>query len=132
MTIAEYLESVKALLLTSPIITSFQIIRERQTVVDAHLRVRLALSDGGLLEFSEYVQYLPDNTIAIVTYSYHWAASNGNLRRRWDNTPHFPDHPGFPHHIHDGETNTVLAGIATNVFAIFEEIEQRLGNSFGT
>ena len=132
MTIAEYLESVKALLLTSQIITSFQIIRERQSLVDAHLRVRLILSDGSLLEFSEYVQHLPDNAITVVTYSYHWATSNGNLRRRWDNTPHFPNLSGFPHHIHDGETNTVGAGIATNFFAVLEQIEQQLGNPSST
>ena len=128
VTIAEYLESVKALLFAAPIITSFQIVRERQTLVDAHLRVRLALSDGSLLEFSEYVQHLPENAIAVVTYSYHWADSKGSLRRRWDNTPHFPNLPGFPHHIHEGEATTILPGMATNIFVILEQIEQQLGN----
>jgi hypothetical protein len=32
------------------------------------------------------------------------------LIARWDNTPHFPDLPGFPDHIHDGATGEVTAG----------------------
>jgi hypothetical protein len=39
--------------------------------------------------------------IAVNTYSYHWADANHALIARWDNTPHFPDLPGFPDHIHD-------------------------------
>jgi Family of unknown function (DUF6516) len=131
VTIAEYLESVKALLLTDPLIASFQIIRERQTLVDGHLRVRVVLSDAGMLEFSEYVQRSPSHGITVITYSYHWADPQGNLLRRWDNTPHFPDLPGFPHHLHDGATNTVYPGVPINIFAVLGQIQQQLGRSSG-
>jgi hypothetical protein len=124
VSVADYLESVKALLLTDPLITNFQIVRERQTLVDGYLRVRVVLSDASLLEFSEYVQRSPSDEIAVITYSYHWADPQGNLLRRWDNTPHFPDLPGFPHHVHDGATNTVYSGQPIDIFAVLEHIKQ--------
>ena len=90
MTIAEYFNTVMSRLLIDPLIASFEIVRERYTLVDGHLRARLTLVDGNLLEFSEYVGRRPAGHIAIVTYSYHWADTQSNLLKRWDNTPHFP------------------------------------------
>lgn len=132
MTVAAYIELVKALLLTDPIIAHFHIIRERQTFIDGHLRVRMTLVDVSLLEFSEYVQHLPNRGTFVITYSYHWADSQGNLIRRWDNTPHFPNLSGFPHHIHDGITNTVSSGAPIDIFAVIGEITQQFNNSSST
>jgi len=129
VTIREYIESVKALLLTDPIIVGFQIIRERQTPVDGHIRVRASLVDTSLLEFSEYVQRLPNRGIVVTTYSYHWADSQGQLIRRWDNTPHFPNLSGFPHHIHDGTTNTVLPGAPIDIFVVIGHITHHFNSS---
>ena len=124
MTIIEYLDSVKDHLLTNPLVSSFRIIRERATLADGNLRARLALSDGSLIEFSEYVQRLPTGQINVATYSYHWADVNGDLIQRWDNTPHFPDLPGFPHHVHDGRTGTVGPGQPTSIFAVLDQVAQ--------
>ena len=57
------------------------------------------------------------------------ADTNNQLIRRWDNTPHFPNLPNFPHHIHDGQTGQVIAGKATNIIDVLDEIAQRLGQS---
>lgn len=124
MSIAEYLEVVKSRLLTDPIILEFQVIRERQTLVDAHLRVRLTLVDSSVLEFSEYVQRSATDEIEVITYSYHWADTSESLIRRWDNTPRFPNLPGFPHHIHDGPRNSVSPGESTDIFRVLAQISQ--------
>jgi hypothetical protein len=126
MTVIEYLDAIKERLTTAPVVADFSIVRERVTLVDGHLRARLVISDGSMLEFSEYVQRSPDGQIDVVTYSYHWADADGNLIRRWDNTPHFPDPPGFPHHIHDGSTDSVAAGKLVSIFLILDEIAQLL------
>jgi len=126
VTVAEYLDAVKERLLTDPVVSSFRIIRERVTLTDGHLRARLALSDSSLFEFSEYVQRSPDGQINVVIYSYHWADADGNLIRRWDNTPHFPDLPGFPHHIHDGRTGTVGAGRPVSISSVLDEVARSL------
>ncbi len=59
MTVVEYFDAVKDRLLTDPAVASFHVIRERVTLIGGHLRARLTLTDGGQLEFSEYVQRSP-------------------------------------------------------------------------
>jgi len=71
MTIEAYLDSIKERFVTDPIVISFHVIRERSTLIDGHLRARLALADGSQLEFSEYVQRSPGGGIVVMTYSYH-------------------------------------------------------------
>lgn len=71
MTPAEYLDSVKERLLTDPIVVGFQVRRERRTATDGHLRVRVAILDGSLLEFSEYAERTPDGQMQVAVYSYH-------------------------------------------------------------
>jgi len=126
LTIIEYLDSIKERLLTDPLISSFQVVREKATLTDGHLRARLCLTDSSLLEFSEYVQRSPKGQVNVVTYSYHWADAHGDLIRRWDNTPHFPDLPGFPHHIHDGRTGTVDPGELVSISAVLDRIARLL------
>ncbi len=126
MAVIEYLDAVKERLTTDPLVAGFSIIRERVMLVDGHLRARLTISDGSLLKFSEYVQRSPDDQIEVVTYSYHWADADGNLIRRWDNTPHFPDLPGFPHHVHDGRADSILPGKPVSIFLVLDEIARLL------
>lgn len=126
MSIRAYLDSVKSRLLTDSKIDSFHLIRERETLTDGHLRVRLKFVDGSFLEFSEYVQISSDNSINLITYSYHWNDAEGNLIRRWDNAPHFPEFPGFPHHVHEGVDNIVHPGVAVTISLILDEIVRAL------
>jgi hypothetical protein len=62
------------------------------------------LANGGQLEFSEYVHPSPIGEVSVITYSYRWADADDLLIKCWDNTPHFPDLPGFPDHMHDEAT----------------------------
>lgn len=126
MTPAEYFDSIKERLLTDEIVTAFQIRRERHTVVDGHIRVRASIVDGSLLEFSEYAVRLPEDQMQVVVYSYHWEDAAGNLICRWDNTPHFPGMPGFPHHVHDGKADAVLSGRPVDIFVVLDWIRQAL------
>jgi hypothetical protein len=126
MTVAAYLDAVKERLLTDPLVSAFRVVRERVTATAGHLRARLTLRDSSLLEFSEYVQRASADRVAVVTYSYHWANAAGDLIRRWDNTPHFPNLPGFPHHVHDGSTGAVTPGQPASIFSVLDEIGRLL------
>ncbi len=127
MTIIKYLETVKSYLLTNSLVDNFQIVRERRTNSDGHLRARLSLFGGALMEFSEYVQLTIDDEIQVITYSYHCADASGNLIVRWDNTPHFPDLHGFPHHKHVKGSATPQHGRPMDIFQALEDIESLLG-----
>jgi len=127
MTIAEYLNAIKERLVTAPIVASFEIMRERTTSGDGHLRARLVLENGSQLEFSEYMQRSRDRGgIEVITYSYHWADANNVLLKRWDNAPHFPDLPGFHHHVHDEDTGKVSPGKPMSIFAILDKLADEL------
>ena len=53
MTIAVSVAAMKDRCITDPLVTHFQVIRERSTLMDGYLRARLALADGSQLEFAE-------------------------------------------------------------------------------
>ena len=125
MTIDAYLEAMKERFVTDPLVTQFHVIRERSTLMDGYLRARLALADGSQLEFSEYMQRSSNGAIVVIIYSYHWADANHELIARWDNTPHFPDLPGFPDHIHDGVTGQVTPGHPMSICTVLDEIAGR-------
>jgi hypothetical protein len=95
MTPAKHLELVKERLLADPIVTGFHIRRERCTVTDAHLRVRVTLIDDSRLEFSEYVERTAEDedSVQVIVYSYHWENAEGALIRHWDNLARFPNVP---------------------------------------
>jgi hypothetical protein len=125
VTIQAYIEEVKETLLTHPHVVALQIVRERVTATDCHLRARLLFLDSSHLEFSEYAQRQPDGSVGVVTYSYNWTNSSHELIRRWDNTPHHPRLAGFPHHVHDGRAKDVLPGQPTNILAVLDIITGR-------
>ena len=125
MTIDVYVEAMKERFVTDPLVTHFQVIRERSTLMDGYLRARLTLADGSQLEFSEYMQRSSEGAIAVITYSYDWADANHELIARWDNTPDFPDLPGFPDHMHDGATGQVTPSQPMSIFTVLDEIAGR-------
>ena len=125
MTIEAYLEAIKERLVTDPMVTRFDVIRERSTLIDGYLRARPELVDDSQLEFSEYMQRSSAGEIVVITYSYHWADANHELIARWDNTPHFPDLPGFPAHMHDGATGQVTPSQPMSIFTVLDEIAGR-------
>ena len=125
MTIEAYLAAIKERFVSESNVTRFHVIRERSTLVDGHIRARIELADGSQLEFSEYMQRSPADEIAVITYSYHWANMDNELIQRRDNAPHFPDLPGFPHHIHDSATGEVTTGQPMNIFTVLDEIADR-------
>lgn len=124
-TVAEYHRDVKARLIADPLIRRFNIRRERQTRTDGYMRARLVLSNGDLLEFSEYIQQIADR-IEVVRYNFHWTDADGILIRRWDNAPHYPHLPQAPHHIHDGEQNSVRPGTPKQTAQVLDEIAAHL------
>ena len=122
MTIIEYLERVKERLLFDPVVDEFHVVRERMTAADGYIRVKMSLTDGGMVESAEYVQRNARGDINIVTYSHYWANANSEMIMRWDNTPHFPDLSDFPNHAHDGRSGTVRSSVLMDIFMVLDEI----------
>ncbi len=128
MSIAKYLASINECLITTSFIQSYEIIKERDALIDGYLRARLTFIDGSYLEFAEYTQLQPDDSVNVVTYSYHWVDARGNLVYRWDNTPHFPKLPGFPHHLHIGPKDSVEPNPTMDIFKVLQIVSQQFAD----
>lgn len=93
-------------------------------------RFRVHFSDGDRLEIVErLVELKKDGELFTTKYSFHWQDKHGNLIKRWDNAPHFPDLEGFPHHIHIGENDTVVPGRPINALEMIAEIDRELSDA---
>lgn len=64
-----------------------------------NLRIRVRFYNGCLLQLNEAVIF--QTKLEHLGYRYHFQDKNGELIFRYDNTPHFPDLPNFPHHKHN-------------------------------
>ena len=72
------------------------------------MRYRLTLINGNLMELTECVE-VQAGEIVRTKYRHHWQNREGLLIKRWDNTPQYPQVASFPHHLHDGSEDNVVA-----------------------
>lgn len=56
-------------------------------------------------------------------YSYHHQREDGSLIFRYDDTPHFPALPQFPHHKHLGDQANVIPTQPPDLISVLREIE---------
>jgi hypothetical protein len=120
--IAAYLEAIKLKLVTNRVIADYQIVKERTTATDGYLRIRANLYNGDFLEAAEYFERTPER-VRTVDYRYQWMDSTKKeLRCRWDSTPDHPEVPDFPHHVHRGSEENVVAGQALSICQVLNLI----------
>jgi len=116
------LESEHAVLLSHPVVRSVEVVRYSVNRLDGYLRVRCRLANGDYLEVALHVNASKQG-VAIDGYRYQWMDSDQKLlRRRWDNTPHFPGLPGFPHHCHLGGEDKVEPSLPMNLTLLLDHI----------
>ncbi|GAB4423121.1 MAG: hypothetical protein Kow0031_01490 [Anaerolineae bacterium] len=92
-TITTRFNHYQQLLIESPVISQFTVVKQSVTRRDGRIRVRATLTDSGLLEFAEYLSLNDNNLISDRTYAFHWQNALQQLVKRWDNVNHFPDLP---------------------------------------
>jgi hypothetical protein len=89
----------------------------------ANLKLRLCFYFRYLLSISEALIAVDDQVIAI-DYRYHFQDEQNNLIFRYDNTPHFPDLPSFPHHKH--LPNRVISCQQPNIILVMQDVMEFL------
>lgn len=131
--ISEYFQQIEFFLASYEWSNSVRVLRYDvlETDMEAILvyRIRVSMSGSGILEIRERVICSRrDKDIKTTTYSFHWQDQHGNLIKRWDNAPHYPNLDGFPHHIHIGDGETVVPGHPINAMEMLAEIDGELSN----
>jgi hypothetical protein len=120
--IEKHFDEIETYLLTSAAIAWYEIVRREIALFDGKLRIRAELTNNHTIELFEYVSE-ENGRLSFLKYSYHWQNSAGQLVKRWDNAPHFPDLPNAPHHIHhaDGSTSSGASALdSLNVLVLIE------------
>ena len=93
------------------------------TAERANLRIRLRFDNGALLEINEALA-VEEGTLTTLGYRYHLQRRSGELLFRYDNTPHFPDLPSFPHHKH--LRDKVVAAGKPGLLDVLQEAKESL------
>lgn len=121
-----YLDLIRFRLATSTAIVEVNIVKERASENQGQFRARLRLHNGDFLEISEYFR-IKEEEVQTVEYRFQWMdPAKETLRKRWDNAPHYPKLPGFPHHIHIGNSGEVIAGFPLNIPQFIELFEHEV------
>lgn len=84
---------------------------------------QLQFFDGSLLDFDEAL-IVRGNRVVKLRYAYHYQEASGNLIFRYDNAPHYPAIPTYPHHKHVGAT--VEPAQIPDLGDVLREIEQMI------
>ncbi|MBI5919105.1 MAG: hypothetical protein HY849_07020 [Nitrosomonadales bacterium] len=95
-------------------------VEEILTAERANLRIRLRFQNGALLEINEAL-IIDSGALKSLGYRYHLQRANNELLFRYDNTPHFPNLPSFPHHKH--LRDSVVATSKPDLLEVLKEAE---------
>lgn len=127
---ADYLVHIKALIVVSPQIVHWTIVREESVDDIGLLRYKVVLQDGAFAEMFARFRIVAGQA-NVSKYSFHWQRSDGQLLKRWDNAPHHPEIETFPHHLHDGSENNVQPSSPITAEQFLEAITAELGKELG-
>ena len=89
---------------------SWRVVSYEQEGEAYSLKVSAILRDGSRLEVSDYL--FVDGSRK---YAYHWMETDGALRQRWDNAPHWPDVQTSPSHVHLSNSKTPESSTVANL-----------------
>ncbi len=118
-----YVAEVELALISSPIITGYELVRTWCNTDDGYIRLRATLTNGDFLEAAEYFVLRSGEPIP-VDYRYQWMdGSKQSLRRRWDSTPDHPELAGFPYHVHVENDGTVIPGQPVSLLDLLGTLE---------
>ncbi len=99
-------------------VRDYEVLRHQRFGGAYQLVARIILMDESVLHVKDYLFANGQRK-----YSYHWQDKWGNLRQRWDNSPHHPDIPTYPHHLHGKDT--ISESAATNLIDVLHAIRRQ-------
>jgi hypothetical protein len=127
--IEDYFRQVEALLSAAHIIHSTSITYDKRSASIGFIRGILYFLDESQLHLREFVNV--EHGVERYMYVYHYQRSDGVLVFRYDNTPHFPILPTFPHHKHEHSDTNVIAASPPDLQAVLNEIHSLIDRRTG-
>ena len=129
VTPAQYLAIIESLIQHRPTITAYEfrdlLIEEREGLYS----VRLWFYDDSYLDAREHFIVSHTQDLIVIVYRFQYCSAQGESVMRFDNAPHYPHLPGFPHHVHLG--NRVQPSEPMTLGLVLDQIEHYLFSSAG-
>ena len=120
--IEDYFRHIASCTASADIVHSSSITYDKRSSYVGVVRGNIYFLDGSLLHLREFINV--QHGIERYMYVYQYQSQTGVFIFRYDNTPHFPDLPTFPHHKHDGNETSVMATIPPDLQAVFAEVRR--------
>jgi hypothetical protein len=128
--VSDYFDHLFLTALASPQVKRVEKVRQEEDATGqiGFMRYRLTLSNDDLLELTERIEARA-RAIIVTKYRHHWQDQTGHLIKRWDNAPHYPHMPSFPHHLHDGAEENVVEHRPVDALQILHLVMESMGPS---
>jgi hypothetical protein len=120
--IEDYFRHIESLIATADIVHSSSITYDKRSSYLGFIRGDIYFLDGSLLHLREFVNV--QHGVERYMYVYQYQSSTEAFVFRYDNTPHFPALPTFPHHKHDGIEVNVVATPPPDLQAVLAEVRR--------
>ena len=105
-----------------PLVSASNIVLDKRTNHAGLIRGDLYFIDASRLHFRELVE-VQEFPVRLM-YSYHYQGGGDELIFRYDDTPHYPDLPGFPHHKHVQLESRVTPSQPPDLHTVLAEITE--------
>ncbi len=125
--IESYFRQIEALISATHIVHSSRVMYDKRSQFIGFIRGEIYFLDGSSLHLREFVDV--EYGISRYRYVYHYQSADGALVFRYDNTPHFPSLPTFPHHKHESDEANVVAAPAPDLEQALGEVRQLIVSS---
>lgn len=106
----------------SEMIVTYSVIKFEKFGSAVSLVAQIEFNDHSILHIKDYL--FSDGTRK---YAYHWQDATGQLRMRWDNSPHHQHIATFPHHKHLFP-DVVTESQERNLRDVLEAVRQTVAN----
>ena len=122
MSVAGYLDNVLQKIKAHPLVKRLYVRNMQVSLKRGYVRVVALLADDSELHVFEYV----DSALSRLSYAYHYQDPSGAMIFRYDNEPHYPSLPTFPHHKHVAQEEAPRPSEQVNIDEVRREITSHM------
>ncbi len=122
MSVAGYLENVLQKIKEHPLVKRLYVRNMQVSLKRGYVRVVALFADDSELHVFEYV----GSDLSRLSYAYHYQDLSGAMIFRYDNEPHYPGLPTFPHHKHVAQEEAPGPSEQVNIDEVLREITSHI------
>jgi len=125
LNISEYFRNLIQRVKRHPLVKKVHVRNRQLSLKKGYVRLTTLFIDDSELHVFEYV----NSDLRKLSYAYHYQNPSGSPIFRYDNEPHYPTLPTFPHHKHISEQKTPKASEEVNIDEVLKDISLHISKT---